>query len=254
MSWASRRRFIIFSIVGIVSAGILAALAFVVVYKAPSCSDGVQNQGEAGIDCGGPCAYLCTDQLHAPVVLFTKTLSQGNGRVDVIASVQNTNMTAAAKQVPYTITLYGAHQILVKEVTGTVDLPPFSTVPVFVPNISSGNQQATTAFLTIAPSAPRWFTLSTDSRVVPVVTNTTLDGASSTPRVDAILANASVTTLSSVPVIVIVHDTQGQVIAASETIVPTITAQGQATATFTWNTPFAGSPGTIEVVPVVPLP
>lgn len=25
----------------------------------PSCSDGIQNQGEAGVDCGGPCA-LCT--------------------------------------------------------------------------------------------------------------------------------------------------------------------------------------------------
>lgn len=25
----------------------------------PTCSDGKQNQGEAGIDCGGPCPYLC---------------------------------------------------------------------------------------------------------------------------------------------------------------------------------------------------
>ena len=135
MSWASRRQLIIFSLVGIVSVAVFAVLTFVVVYKAPSCSDGVQNQGEAGIDCGGPCPYLCTDQMHAPVVLFTKTLSQVLGRTDVIASVQNTNMTAAAKRVPYTVTLYGDHQVLLKEVTGTVDLPPFSTVPIFVPNI-----------------------------------------------------------------------------------------------------------------------
>ncbi|MBD3636310.1 MAG: gliding motility-associated C-terminal domain-containing protein [Crocinitomicaceae bacterium] len=29
----------------------------------PSCSDGIQNQGETGIDCGGPCPNPCTDYL-----------------------------------------------------------------------------------------------------------------------------------------------------------------------------------------------
>src|SRR5690606_2026481 len=27
----------------------------------PSCSDGIQNQGETGVDCGGPCPNPCTD-------------------------------------------------------------------------------------------------------------------------------------------------------------------------------------------------
>ena len=26
----------------------------------PSCMDGIQNQGEGGVDCGGPCAMLCS--------------------------------------------------------------------------------------------------------------------------------------------------------------------------------------------------
>ena len=89
---------------------------------------------------------------------------------------------------------------------------------------------------------------------MPVVTTTTLDGASSTPRIDAVLGNGSVTALVSVPVVVVVHDSGGKVIAASQTIVPSIPAQGQATATFTWNAPFPGIPATIEVVPVIPLP
>ena len=25
----------------------------------PTCSDGIQNQGEGGADCGGPCPYVC---------------------------------------------------------------------------------------------------------------------------------------------------------------------------------------------------
>ena len=30
-------------------------------YMIPTCNDGVQNQGETGVDCGGPCAFCCKD-------------------------------------------------------------------------------------------------------------------------------------------------------------------------------------------------
>ena len=55
-------------------------------------------------------------------------------------------------------------------------------------------------------------------------------------------------------VIVIVHSATGNAIAASQTIVPAISAQGSGTATFTWNAPFPGVPASIEVVPIIPLP
>lgn len=35
--------------------------ALTVCYVAPTCSDGVQNQGETGVDCGGPCAACVVD-------------------------------------------------------------------------------------------------------------------------------------------------------------------------------------------------
>lgn len=254
MSWASRRRFIILLIVGAVAAAFLASIAIATLYKAPSCTDGIQNQSEAGVDCGGPCPYLCTDQVRPLTVLFTKAISNGNGRTDVVASIENENATAAAKNVPYTITLYGANHAFVQEVTGTVDLPPASTVPVFVAGITSGSQGSVQAFLTIEPSAPEWFTVASTPRTGPVVANTTLGGTASAPRIDAVLANASVTMLTNVSIIVLVHDDKGDVIAVSKTLVPTIPAQGQATATFTWNSSFSSVPAKIEVVPLTPLP
>lgn len=253
MSWASRRRFIILSIIGAVVVAFLAIIGTTIFYKTPSCSDGVQNQGEAGIDCGGPCQYLCVEQQRTPTVLFTKAISNGAGRTDVIASVENVN-TAAAKNVSYTVTLYGAKQVFVQSVTGTIDLPPSSTVSLFIPGISSGNQKVLSAFLTIAPSAPKWFTMTSNPNVKPVVTNTILSGTSTAPRIEAVLSNASVTKLTNVQVIVFVHDATGEVIAASATVLPTIPAQGQATATFTWNTAFPSVPAQIEVIPVIPLP
>ncbi len=255
MSWASRRRFIILSIIVSVVVTIVALLSVTIFYKAPSCSDGIQNEGETGIDCGGSsCSYLCTTQEHTPTVLFTKVLRSGNNRVDIIASVDNVNVGAAATNVPYTVTLYGAGQIFVQKIKGNMELPSAATVPVFISNIIVGNQKTVRAFLTIDSSAIRWFSSTANSRVLPVVSNTIIRGTDNTPRIDATLTNSSVKVLRNVLAIIIVKDAQGEVIAASRTVVPTIPAQGKATATFTWNTAFSQIPASIEVQPIIPLP
>lgn len=254
MDWASRRRFIILVIIGAVVVTFFSIIAIATFYKAPSCTDGVQNQGEAGIDCGGSCAYLCTEQVRPPTVLFTKAISNGVGRIDIVASIENTNATAGAKNVPYTVALYGANHALIREIAGQLDLPPASTIPVLLTGVASGDQQSVQAFLTIASSAPKWFTASSASRVLPVVANTTIGGSASAPRIDAILMNASSGALINTQVVVFVHSNTGEVVAASKTVLPTIPAQGQAVATFTWNSAFSGIPAKIEVIPVVSLP
>ncbi len=254
MSWAARRRFFILLIIGAVVVAFLTVVGIATFYKAPSCTDGAANGDETGIDCGGSCSYLCTAELQPPTILFTKTLENSVGRTDVIASVENKNANAAAKNVPYRIIFYGANQSIIQEVTGTLDLPSGATEPVFVPGVASGKQKVVNAFLDIDPSLPRWFTMTADSRIVPVVSNTTQGGTPDAPRIEAILANPSVTTLTNVQAIVLVRGAQGDIIAASKTVVATIPAQGQAIATFTWNRAFAQIPASIEVVPIIPLP
>lgn len=253
MSWAARRRAIILFLLGAAVTAFVAVLLIATFSEAPSCRDGVQNQDESGVDCGGSCAYLCVDQQHPPTILFTKAIPNGAGRTDIVALVENRNGTAAAKQVPYIVTLYGAGQVFVQQVTGTIDLPPLSTTPVFIPGVASGNQKTIRAFLTIDDAAPQWYSFSEGARIKPLVVNTTFGGATTSPRIDAVLANSNVAPTSNVRVLVFVYDDTGEVIAASQTIVPQISAQGQATATFTWNTAFTGTPAKIEVRPIVPL-
>ena len=254
MSWAGRRRLIILIIVGAVVVAFLATLFISTLYKAPSCSDGVQNQGEAGIDCGGPCYYRCTDEEQQPTTLFTKAVQNGEGRTDVIAEVENQNPDAAAKNVPYTITLYGPNQVVINQVSGTLDLPPSASVPLFMPGVSSGSQPVADAFLEIATSSYQWFSMPTDTRIVPTVSTPRLGGTAFAPRVEAVLTNPSVTPLSNVRAIVFVHDSTGDIIAASATVVASIPGQGTVPVTFTWNAPFSGVPALIEVIPVIPLP
>jgi len=238
----------------VVIVAIVAAMSFATFSKPPSCTDGIQNQGESGIDCGAPCPYLCVAQEQSPTVLFAKALTYGEGRTDIIASIENKNASAAAKNVPYRITLYGRGQSLIQEVTGTIDLPPGTSVPVYVPGIISGKQTVTGTFLDIATSSIQWFSMTANQRSVPVVSNTTQSGTTDAPRIEAILTNPTVTPFNNVQTIIVVRSITGEVIAASQTVVPTIPAQGQATAIFTWNSPFTSIPAFIEVVPIIPLP
>src|SRR3989344_1263580 len=97
MSWAARRRFFILLIVGAVAVAFLTTIGIAIFYNAPSCTDNKQNQDEAGVDCGGACSYLCIEQQLPPTVLFTKAIKNGDGRVDVVALIENKNSSAAAK-------------------------------------------------------------------------------------------------------------------------------------------------------------
>ncbi|MDP2655638.1 MAG: hypothetical protein Q8P17_03865 [bacterium] len=253
MSWAAGRRFIILLIVGAVVAAFVAIVGIATFYKSPSCSDSKQNQDETGVDCGGSCAYLCTEQKQPPTVLFTKAIKNGEGRVDVIAKIENKNADAAAKNVRYKVTLYSSDQSLIQEITGTMDIPPGVSVPVFVPNIPSGKQTVVNAFLDIDESSLQWFYMISSTRTMPTVSNIKQIGTISEPRIEAILTNASASVLSNIKAVVLVRNDKGDVIAASSTIILTIPAQGQATATFTWNSEFPEVPASIEVVPIVSL-
>lgn len=251
--WAKRRKRTILLIVGVVVVAVVTIILTAVLYKAPSCSDNKQNQDEAGVDCGGSCAYRCTTQEIDPTVLFALPLRNSAGRTDLIASVENKNTDAAAKKVSYSAKLYTSDVSFIREVTGTLDLPPRTTVPIYIPGIASGVAVARVVF-SIDTRAVKWYTMAVDPRIVPVVSHSTLGGTQAAPRVEAELTNSSITTLSNVHAIVMIHGTSGNIIAASETILPTIPAQGQATALFTWNEAFPGTPSRIQVEPVIPLP
>ncbi len=254
MSWAARRRFLIVLTFSAIAVAFFALLSIATFYKTPSCTDTIQNQDEEGIDCGGSCSYLCAASLQPPTVLFTKALTNGAGRTDVIASVENKNASAAAKNVPYRITLYGAGQTLIQTVTGTLDLPPGATESVYVPGVASGKQTVVGAFLSIDAPSLQWFPMTAAARMLPSVSNVKQTGTTLMPRIEAILANPGTTSMTNVSAVAVVHNAQGSIIAASRTLVPVIPAQGKVTAVFTWNDAFPDTAASIKVVPTVPLP
>lgn len=255
MNWAEQRRIVVVSVVAGVLLLVLGIALTAKLYVPPSCVDNKQNQDETGVDCGGSCPYLCSQAQVAPVTLFSTVLATRSGRIDLAAAIENKNTTAGAKNVPFTVTLYAQDGQLVGTKQGAIDLPPRTIVPVFLPGIVAPETGAVRAFLEIAPLAPRWVAYAKDPRKVPSIAVRPVSGTVAAPRVEAVLTNASLTSLERIPVIAFVRDAAtGNVIAASSTIIPSLAAQTSATALFVWNEAFTAPAVQVQVLPIISLP
>jgi len=252
MTWATRRRIIVVSILSLMVAGIFSGTFYLFAHKTPTCTDGVQNQKEEGVDCGGTCPYLCSISQAPPSVRFVRPVSPSPGRTDVVAYIDNPNPTAGVRNLHYTIELYSPTNAVVATKEGETDLPPTATMPVFVPNFFSGSSEVSRAFITFDEATLKWFTYK-DERIIPLVRSTDITPGDQ-PRITALVENPSAERLSNVKFVITVFGADGNAMAASQTIAPSIPPQGTANLIFTWSKPFASTPSRVEVLPIVPIP
>ncbi len=74
-----------------------------------TCFDGIQNQAEKGIDCGGPCSP-CREVVETKDLKIEEIAiaDGGNGTYDVIAKISNPNGSVGAKEFFYSFQLKSA--------------------------------------------------------------------------------------------------------------------------------------------------
>lgn len=103
---------------------ILGFLVYILFLKPiPSCFDHIQNQGEIGVDCGGPCAGItpeCTPLTLQPLsaVGSVSLLPIDARHVSVFAEVVNPNATFAAENFNYSFTFYNSAGVSTTVISG----------------------------------------------------------------------------------------------------------------------------------------
>lgn len=249
MDWSRRRQSIVWAIFGSALVALLITIGISVFYKTPTCLDNKQNQGEAGVDCGGPCAKACVADVQPAKVRFVRAVVPGVNRTDVIAYVDNPNTGEAAHGAVATVEVYDTSHALLASKEVTFDLAPGGVTPVFVEGMLSGTTPVSQAFFTIHDAQVQWIR-STQKPVVPAAQNIVWQNTDM-PRVTATLVNPVATPFTNVFLIATVFDASGTAIAASRTVVANVPSQGTAQAIFTWNVPFTAPPARVEVVPLV---
>lgn len=96
-------------------------------FAAPSCSDGIQNQGEEGIDCGAVCGISCEQKYLKKLSYSDPKIIQLNDVVSVYFDLINSNPNFGSKNFNYQIDIYGFAGKLLKSVTGNSFIYPGET-------------------------------------------------------------------------------------------------------------------------------
>lgn len=102
-------------------------LIYWVIQPGPSCYDGIQNQEEEKVDCGGPCPACEMFTIEDIKVVWIKAVSNQENFYDLAAQIQNPNQNYGSGRVPYQFELYDSQGNLITQSKGITFILPNQT-------------------------------------------------------------------------------------------------------------------------------
>lgn len=251
MNWAIRRQ--ILFILGIIL--FFAIAAFLIIYpklqKTPTCTDGIQNGNETGIDCGGSCPDACLSQVAAVSVLWAQAFEVVPGRYNAVAYLVNHNQNVAAEEVSYRFRFADENNVYIGKREGTTIIPPSGNFAVFAPAIDVGNSIPVYTTFDFTET-PLWLQVSPDkiSQLKVLVSNINLVNQDTSPNLSATVTNNSLFTIPNVNVIAILYDKLGNAVSASGTSLNQLNPLSSSDINYTWPEPFTRPVVKKELLPV----
>lgn len=253
MSWASRKKTAYRRIAILIAIVIIALVSFLTFYNPPTCQDNKQNQGEEGIDCGGPCDLVCGFTIIDPIVRWSRVLKTYAGVYSVVAMIENLNVLAEARSVPYIFKLYDDQGLLINERKGEVFIPSNKIFPIFEGAITAGNripQRVNFEFL----QKPKWVKTQTPASTDGIsVRNIKFFEKNNLPRVSAVIENNLVTDIKNAELIILIYDKSDNLINSSKTVLDLVKTNSSEKIIFTWPTLFEAEVSKIDIIPVSKL-
>lgn len=249
MTWRAQRQIFILVILAMVAIGVLAVLFLPSVLKAPSCVDSKQNQGELGIDCGGPCALYCPTQIPLPNTVWVRAFPTTDSIYNIVAYVKNQAVDAALRDMPYEFRLYDVDNILITRIEGKATIMPNGPSAIFAGTIDVGNRipkRASFSFL----GTPVWVKLSPAvmSRLNVTTTSTRVLDALSNPKLETVVVNNTNFNTGAFDVVGLLYDASGNAIAVSKTFVENLEPLQNQKVFMSWPQALPEQPTTSSVI------
>ncbi|MDE1975322.1 MAG: hypothetical protein KGI49_02325 [Patescibacteria group bacterium] len=247
-SWSRRRKGMYAGALVVVALAVIGAAAFKLLYKAPSCFDGIRNGDETGVDCGGSCSRLCPNAFLAPSVAWSRFEQVAPGLYNLAAYIVNPNADVSAAAVPYHMALYDDKGVSITDVYGTADLPVHRDSLAFQGSVNIGKR--TPARLLFEFTAPPDWVKSPDPLSNLQISNKQYSETGSSSSLIVTVADTGVEPVYNLQVYAVLSDADGNVLDFSKTVVDQVPAGGTALAPFTWPRSHDGKVISIEVLPV----
>ncbi len=237
-AWSAKRRILYGGGFVLVCAAVAGLLFFRFFYQAPSCSDGLQNGSEIGVDCGGVCATLCSNQTLSPIIHWAKAFNVLGDVYNLAAYVENPNADSENPQASYSFKVYDAGNILIAERVGQTSLPKNKKIIIFEPGLTIKNKIPKRVDFEFTNFAPWQKDESVDPSIS--VTYSPLQATTTTPRVSGTVTNTSLQNLDKgLELSVLVLDSNGNAIAVSRTFTDPMPKKTSQDFVFTWPQPFS---------------
>ena len=204
----------------------------------PTCTDGIQNGGEDGVDCGARvCGRLCPPAVKPLAEPKVQVISNSDGSYDVLATLENPNAAYGVKRVDYTMTAASASR------RGFTYVNPAQPRHLVFP--LGKLDAAPTAGLQLASGSIEWAALAIDAAgsVEFAVRGDSLTAATGSVRYEALVGNRSRFDFDEVDVTVLLYDGSHKVVGAGSTVVRTLRAGEERGFVIDW--PFA-VPGAVD--------
>lgn len=246
MSWARRRKLIYIVTIILVFLLVVVLPTILHFYKPATCTDGKLNQGEQGVDCGGPCNLLCNSQNASLNILWSRFSKVNDGVYNVLAYIENPNLNAEANNLTYVFKLYNNKGILLKERNGRTYAPGNKIITVFEPEMLTGNEIPQRVEFSFT-SNPVWIKQA-DSLVNLSVSQSIISREDSAPRLTTVITNTTLGIVKNIEAVAIIYNADGNTIAFSRTIIDSLNSREAKEISFNWPKPFGETYARAEVV------
>lgn len=243
--WRTKRQLSILSLLLFVI-GVIVVGLYIRYKPVPSCTDAVLNQGERGIDCGGPCARVCADEVAPLSVDWVRAFRVVDGHYDVIAKVRNTNNHIGIPSLSYTVEIFDAENISISKRSGSTFVNSNETFYLFEGNLFTGARVPKYATLTLSES-PQWARLSATPLALTVLNKIFGDGAQ--PTVMASVVNESLSSLKNISLVAVLYDAEGNAYGGSATLIESLPKDARQDISFVWREAFNVTPASIDIIP-----
>jgi hypothetical protein len=201
----------------IYGAAYLAVLAFffygiyaVFFRLGPSCTNGRQDPGEEGVDCGGVCALACLPSDLQPLqVVGVIVRHPAEGVVTIVGKVQNPNITLAARHVSYEFRFSDADGNVVRS-SSPVDTFLYAGEVRYIPYFTNDSTIPPGGSVDLVLGEPEWVKAGEFPEPNVVIVDRNVSSTDTQLTVTGHVTNRDVVNLPQVTVIALFYDPAGR--------------------------------------------
>lgn len=249
-SWGAQRQILILLVFFALVIGAFSGIYVLYFKPQPTCFDGLQNQGELGVDCGGGCSAVCVSEVTPLVTFWTRLFEVTDKAYDVAAFVENPNAGYGVPSLRYTFRVFDANNVIIVEREGETFVNEKDRFVIVEARLDVGNRIPARAIVEFddivwkrlprddARQNPRPFSLEDKQLVL-----------EPHPRLSAKLVNMAAVPLKNISVSAVVLDRDDNALGVSSTVVDLLPRGGAADIAFTWPQAFNGTPVSTEIYP-----